>query len=163
MVAGLVAITPSCSSVNPVGALILGFLAGILCALAVGLKFRFGFDDSLDVVGVHLVGGLWGTLAVGLLATANAPAGVDGLFFGGGFGQLGKQAVGAFSVLIFSFVVTYVLGLLIQKTIGLPARRGGRGRGHRRRRARRVGVRLRHLGRRWPHPHGWSPHPQRAG
>jgi Amt family ammonium transporter len=117
-VAGLVAITPSCSSVNPVGALVLGFLAGILCALAVGLKFRFGFDDSLDVVGVHLVGGLWGTLAVGLLATANAPAGVDGLLFGGGLGQLGKQAVGAFSVLIFSFVVTYVLGLLIQKTIG---------------------------------------------
>ena len=60
------------------------FLAGVLCALAVGLKFRFGFDDSLDVVGVHLVGGLWGTLAVGLLATANAPAGVDGLLYGGG-------------------------------------------------------------------------------
>jgi len=118
VVAGLVAITPSCSSVSPVGALILGFLAGILCALAVGLKFRFGFDDSLDVVGVHLVGGLWGTLAVGLLATASAPAGVDGLFFGGGFAQLGKQAVGAFSVLIFSFVVTYLLGLVIQKTIG---------------------------------------------
>ena len=103
---------------SPVGALILGFLAGILCALAVGLKFRFGFDDSLDVVGVHLVGGLWGTLAVGLLATASAPAGVDGLFFGGGLGQLGKQAVGAFSVLIYSFVVTYLLGLVIQKTIG---------------------------------------------
>ena len=118
VVAGLVAITPSCSSVNPVGALILGFLAGILCALAVGLKFRFGFDDSLDVVGVHLVGGLWGTLAVGLLATASAPAGVDGLFFGGGLDQLGKQAVGAFSVLAFSFVLTFVIGLAIQKTIG---------------------------------------------
>jgi Amt family ammonium transporter len=118
VVAGLVAITPSCSSVNPVGALVLGFLAGILCALAVGLKFRFGFDDSLDVVGVHLVGGLWGTLAVGLLATSNAPAGVDGLLFGGGLGQLGKQAVGAFAVLAFSFVVTFVIGLAIQKTVG---------------------------------------------
>ncbi len=118
VVAGLVAITPSCSAVTPLGAIAVGALAGVFCALAVGLKYRFGVDDSLDVVGVHLVGGLWGTLAVGLLATANAPAGVDGLFFGGGFSQLGKQAVGAFSVLIFSFVVTYVLGLLIQKTIG---------------------------------------------
>ncbi|MGA8209632.1 MAG: ammonium transporter [Nocardioidaceae bacterium] len=118
VVAGLVAITPSCSSVNPVGAVILGFVAGILCALAVGLKFRFGYDDSLDVVGVHLVGGVWGTLAVGLLATANAPAGVDGLFFGGGVDQLWRQAVGAFSVLAFSFVLTYVIGLAISKTIG---------------------------------------------
>ena len=69
VVAGLVAITPSCSSVSPVGAIILGALAGVVCALAVGLKYKFGFDDSLDVVGVHLVGGLWGTLAVGFLAT----------------------------------------------------------------------------------------------
>ena len=66
VVAGLVAITPSCSSVTPVGAIVVGALAGVFCALAVGLKFKFGFDDSLDVVGVHLVGGLWGTLAVGL-------------------------------------------------------------------------------------------------
>jgi Amt family ammonium transporter len=118
VVAGLVAITPSCSSVTPVGAIAIGLLAGVLCALAVGLKFRFGYDDSLDVVGVHLVGGLWGTLAVGLFASATATAGVDGLFYGGGLDQLGKQAVGAFAVLLFSFVVTYVLGLLIQKTIG---------------------------------------------
>ncbi len=118
VVAGLVAITPSCSSVNPLGALVLGVLAGVLCALAVGLKFRFGFDDSLDVVGVHLVGGLWGTLAVGLLATSSAPAGVDGLLYGGGLDQLGKQAVGAFAVLIFSFVLTYAIGLLISKTVG---------------------------------------------
>ncbi len=67
---------------------------------------------------MHLVGGLWGTLAVGLLATANAPAGVDGLLYGGGLSQLGKQAVGAFSVLIFSFVLTFVIGLAIQKTVG---------------------------------------------
>jgi Amt family ammonium transporter len=118
VVAGLVAITPSCSSVTPLGAIAVGALAGVFCALAVGLKFRFGFDDSLDVVGVHLVGGLWGTLAVGLFASAATTAGVDGLFYGGGVDQLWRQAVGAFSVLFYSFVVTLVLGLLIAKTIG---------------------------------------------
>jgi Amt family ammonium transporter len=118
VVAGLVAITPSCSSVSPIGAIILGALAGVFCALAVGLKYKLGYDDSLDVVGVHLVGGLWGTLAVGLLATADAPAGVDGLFYGGGVDQLWRQAVGAFAVLITSFVLTYLIGLLLHKTIG---------------------------------------------
>jgi Amt family ammonium transporter len=118
VVAGLVAITPSCSSVSPIGAIIIGFVAGIVCALAVSLKYRLGFDDSLDVVGVHLVGGLWGTLSVGLFATSAATAGVDGLFYGGGLDQLWRQAVGAFSVLIFSFVVTYVIGFLIQRTWG---------------------------------------------
>ena len=118
VVAGLVAITPACSAVNPVGALVVGVLAGVLCALAVGLKYRYGVDDSLDVVGVHLVGGLWGTIAVGFLATSNAPAGVDGLFFGGGVDQLWRQAVGAFAVLAYSFVLTMVIGLAISKTIG---------------------------------------------
>ena len=118
IVAGLVAITPSCSSVSPIGAIILGAIAGVLCALAVGLKYKFGYDDSLDVVGVHLVGGLWGTIAVGFLATAAAPAGVDGLFYGGGFDQLWRQAVGAFTVLIVSFVLTYLIGLILEKTIG---------------------------------------------
>jgi Amt family ammonium transporter len=118
VVAGLVAITPACSSLNPVGSIVLGFLAGGICAMAVGLKFRFGYDDSLDVVGVHLVGGLVGTLGVGFLATADAPAGVDGLFFGGGVDQLWRQAVGAFAVLVYSFVVTYVLGTVLQRTIG---------------------------------------------
>ena len=99
IVAGLVAITPSCSSVNVLGALAIGFIGGVLCALAVGLKFKFGFDDSLDVVGVHLVGGLTGTLLIGLFATKEAPAAVDGLFYGGGFDQLWRQAVGAFAVL----------------------------------------------------------------
>src|SRR3954469_24355648 len=70
VVAGLVAITPSCSSVSPLGAIAVGLLAGVLCALAVGLKYKLGFDDSLDVVGVHMIGGLWGTLAVGLFASA---------------------------------------------------------------------------------------------
>ena len=116
--AGLVAITPSCSSVTPVGAILVGAIAGVLCALAVGLKFKLNVDDSLDVVGVHLVGGLWGTLAVGLFASATATAGVDGLFYGGGVDQLWRQAVGAFAVLGFSFVVTLVIGFGIDKTIG---------------------------------------------
>ena len=118
VVAGLVAITPSCSAVSPVGAILLGAVAGGLCALAVGLKYRFGYDDSLDVVGVHLVGGLVGTLGVGFVATAAAPAGVDGLFYGGGADQLWRQAVGAFAVLITSFVLTYIIGLVIQTTMG---------------------------------------------
>jgi Amt family ammonium transporter len=118
VVAGLVAITPSCSSVTPLGAIAVGLLAGVFCALAVGLKFKLGFDDSLDVVGVHLVGGLWGTLAVGLFASAATTAGVDGLFYGGGLDQLWRQAVGALSVLAFSFVVTFAIGLAIEKTMG---------------------------------------------
>src|SRR3954466_7175834 len=118
VVAGLVAITPSCSSVSPIGAIILGAVAGVLCALAVGLKFRFGYDDSLDVVGVHLVGGLWGTIAVGFLATADAPAGVDGLFYGGGVDQLWRQVVGALAVLAYSGIVTFIIGFAIQKTWG---------------------------------------------
>ena len=118
VVAGLVAITPSCSSVSPLGAIAVGLLAGVLCALAVGLKYKLGFDDSLDVVGVHMIGGLWGTIAVGLFATAGATAGVDGLFYGGGVDQLWRQVVGALAVMVFSFVVTYVIGLVIEKTVG---------------------------------------------
>jgi Amt family ammonium transporter len=118
VVAGLVAITPACSSVTPLGAIAIGLLAGVFCALAVGLKYRFGVDDSLDVVGVHLVGGLWGTLAVGLFASAATTAGVDGLFYGGGVDQLWRQAVGAFAVLFYSLLVTLALGFAIEKTIG---------------------------------------------
>jgi Amt family ammonium transporter len=118
VVAGLVAITPSCSSVSPIGAIVVGAVAGVLCALAVGLKFRFGYDDSLDVVGVHLVGGLVGTILIGFLATAEAPAGVDGLFYGGGVDQLWRQVVGAVAVLVYSFVLTLVIGIVIQKTMG---------------------------------------------
>jgi Amt family ammonium transporter len=125
IVAGLVAITPSCSSVNALGALVVGLVAGVVCALAVGLKFRLGFDDSLDVVGVHLVGGLAGTLLVGLLAAPesvaiNGVAGVSkGLFYGGGWDQLERQAVGAFSVLGYSGVVTLIIALALKYTIGL--------------------------------------------
>jgi Amt family ammonium transporter len=118
IVAGLVAITPSCSSVSPIGAILLGAIAGVLCALAVGLKYKLGYDDSLDVVGVHLVGGLWGTLAVGFLATEAAPAGVDGLFYGGGVDQLWRQAVGAFGVLLYSGILTLIIGFILHKTIG---------------------------------------------
>src|SRR5690348_1294508 len=119
IVAGLVAITPSCSSVNVVGALVVGLSAGVICALAVGLKFKFGFDDSLDVVGVHLVGGIVGTLLVGLVATKEAPAAVAGLFYGGGFDQLWRQAVGAGAVLLYSAVGTAILALIVKYTVGL--------------------------------------------
>ena len=119
VVAGLVAITPACASVNVLGALAIGVTSGILCALAVGLKFKFGFDDSLDVVGVHLVGGMVGTLLVGLVATQEAPTAIDGLFYGGGFDQLWRQAVGAFAVLGYSAVATAILALLVKSTIGL--------------------------------------------
>jgi Amt family ammonium transporter len=125
IVAGLVASTPSCSSVNELGALAVGLVAGVVCALAVGLKFKLGFDDSLDVVGVHLVGGLAGTLLVGLLAAPESPAingvvGVSkGLFYGGGWAQLERQAIGAFSVLAYSGVVTLILALILKYTIGL--------------------------------------------
>ncbi|MGZ4539275.1 MAG: ammonium transporter [Blastococcus sp.] len=118
VVAGGVAITPSCSAVTPLGAVVVGLVAGVVCALAVGLKYRWGYDDSLDVVGVHLVGGLWGTLAIGLLASASASAGVDGLFYGGGLGQLGRQSVGALVVLAFSFLVSALIGWLIERFLG---------------------------------------------
>ncbi len=125
IVAGLVAITPSCSSVNVLGALAVGAVAGVVCALAVGLKFKFGYDDSLDVVGVHMIGGLTGTLLVGLLAAPESPAingvaGVSkGLFYGGGWAQLERQAVGAFAVLFYSGIVTLILALILKYTIGL--------------------------------------------
>jgi Amt family ammonium transporter len=117
-----VAITPSCSSVNVLGALVIGAVAGAFCALAVGLKFKFGYDDSLDVVGVHLVGGIVGTLLVGLLAapeTVAGSAGAVGLFYGGGWGQLGKQAIGAGAVLLYSAIGTAILALIVKYTIGL--------------------------------------------
>jgi Amt family ammonium transporter len=119
IVAGLVAITPSCSSVNVVGALVIGIVAGAVCALAVGLKFKLGFDDSLDVVGVHLVGGLIGTLLVGLVAAPEAPAAVAGLFYGGGPDQLIKQAIGAGAVLAYSAIGTAILALIVKYTVGL--------------------------------------------
>jgi ammonium transporter len=118
LVSGLVAITPSCGSVSPIGAIIMGAVAGVVCALAVGMKYKFGYDDSLDVVGVHLVGGIVGTLGIGLIATAGAPTGVDGLFYGGGADQLWRQAVGGGAVLVYAFVVSGIIGLVVDKTMG---------------------------------------------
>jgi len=111
-VAGLVAITPACASLTPGWAILLGVIAGALCALAVDLKFKLGFDDSLDVVGIHLVGGLIGTLYLGFFANG------VGLFTGGDATQLLVQAIAAFSVMIYSFVMAYIIGFAIEKTIG---------------------------------------------
>ncbi|MFT3970188.1 MAG: ammonium transporter [Micropruina sp.] len=126
IVAGLVGITPAAGAVSPIGAIILGVVAGVACAYAVGLKYKFGFDDSLDVVGVHLVGGVVGTLLIGLLADPAASylanpettEPVAGLFYGGGFDQLWRQAVGAFAVMAFSFVMSYLIALVVKHTVG---------------------------------------------
>ncbi len=129
IVAGLVAVTPAAGSVSPLGAVAIGVLAGIACAFAIGLKNRLGFDDSLDVVGVHLVGGLLGTLAIGLFADPSSPAGVAGLLYGGGTDQLWRQAVGAFAVLAYSFVVTLIIGKLIDVTMGFRVTRAAENNG----------------------------------
>ena len=119
-VAALVAITPACAFVAPWGAIIIGLLAGVVCAFAVTLKYRLGYDDSLDVVGVHMVGGIVGCLLIGFFATTDVnELGKDGLFYGGGWGVLGTQAIGAFSVLAYSFVITLVLALILKVTVGL--------------------------------------------
>jgi len=118
-VAGLVAITPACAFVVPWAAVVIGFIAGVICALAVGLKYKFGFDDALDVVGVHLVGGIVGSLAIGFFGSSKVNSlGLDGLFYGGGATLLGKQALGVGLVMGYSFVMTLIIGFLIEKTIG---------------------------------------------
>ena len=123
-VSGLVAITPACAFVAPWAAVVIGFIAGILCSLAVSLKYKFGFDDSLDVVGVHLVGGIWGSLAIGLFgASAVNSIGLDGIFYGGGTALLGKQALGVGLVLAYSFIATLIIGYAIEKTIGFRVTR----------------------------------------
>ncbi len=123
-VAGLVAITPSCAYISPLGAVGLGLVAGALCALAVGLKYKFGFDDSLDVVGVHFVGGWIGSLSIGLIGTtAFNSLSADGLFYGGGAKQLLKQFECSGIVTLWSFGIALVLGFIIEKTIGFRASR----------------------------------------
>ncbi|MFM8855466.1 MAG: ammonia channel protein, partial [Actinomycetota bacterium] len=118
-VAGLVAITPACAFVAPWAAVVIGLIAGAICALAVGLKYRFGFDDSLDVVGVHLVGGVIGSLAIGFFGSSAVNSlGANGIFYGGGTTLLGKQALGVGMVAAYSFVATLIIGFLIEKTIG---------------------------------------------
>ena len=111
-VAGLVAITPACAALDPIWAIVLGFIAGAACALAIELKYKWGFDDSLDVVGIHLVGGLLGTLYLGFFARET------GLFMGGDFSQLIVQAIAAVAVLVYSFVLAFGIGWVIEKTIG---------------------------------------------
>jgi Amt family ammonium transporter len=131
-VAGLVAITPACAYIMPAAAVLLGLVAGAICALAVGLKYKFGFDDSLDVVGVHFFGGWIGCLWIGLFATTGADAYAstaadaepatyvlrEGLFYGGGLEQLGAQAAGAGIVSVWSFTVALVVGLVL-RVLGL--------------------------------------------
>ena len=115
-IAGAVAITPSCASLTPLWAIVVGLFAGVLCALAVELKFRWGFDDSLDVVGIHLLGGLVGTLAIGIVGTE------VGLIFSGSFTQLGSQALASLVVMVFSFGMTWIIGTVIDKTMGFRVR-----------------------------------------
>jgi len=121
-VAGLVAITPACAFVSPLGGIAIGLIAGAVCAMAVSLKYRFGFDDSLDVVGVHLFGGITGTLLIGIVGFDHGyatPGGLQrGLLYGGGFSLLEKQAVAAFAVAGYSFVMTYIIGTAIKKLGG---------------------------------------------
>jgi ammonium transporter, Amt family len=121
-VAGLVAITPACAFVSPLGGIAIGVIAGAVCAMAVSLKYRFGFDDSLDVVGVHLFGGITGTLLIGIVGFDHGyatPGGLQrGLLYGGGFSLLEKQAVAVFAVAGYSFVMTYIIGTAIKKLGG---------------------------------------------
>ena len=127
-VAGLVAITPACGFIAPWAAVLLGLVAGAVCALAISLKYKLGYDDSLDVVGVHFVGGWIGSLWLGLFATNQVNAAItgvvgasDGLFYGGGITQLGRQALAGLIVTVFSGGVAFLLGKLIDKTIGFRA------------------------------------------
>jgi Amt family ammonium transporter len=122
-VAGLVAITPCAGFVGGVAPLIIGFVAGVVCFLAIQLKFRLGYDDSLDVVGVHLVGGIVGSLLLGFFAdsTVNAVVTDEGLFLGGGVSLLGKQLAAVGATIAWSFIVSFVLAKIISATIGLRA------------------------------------------
>ena len=118
-VAGAVAITPACGYLNPLGALLLGLIAGVVSAWAVTRKYKFGYDDSLDVVGVHGVGGILGMISIGLIATVTAnEAGANGLFFSGGTTQLNRQLIAVVVVALFSFAATWLIATVIQKTIG---------------------------------------------
>jgi len=117
-VSGLVAITPACGSLSPLGSILLGLVAGVGCAAAVGLKYRFNYDDSLDVVGVHMVGGIIGSLSIGFLATGGVGQTAKGAFYGGGFHQLGLQFIGVGAVLFYSLICAAILAKLIDITMG---------------------------------------------
>jgi Amt family ammonium transporter len=121
-VAGLVGITPACGFVEPLGGAAIGFVAGIIAAIAVGLKYRFGYDDSLDVVAVHGIGGITGLVATGLLATtAVNSAGADGLFYGGGLTQLGRQLLAILVTITWSGGLTLAIAWIMRRTLGLRA------------------------------------------
>jgi Amt family ammonium transporter len=117
VVAGLVAITPACASVDTWGAISIGAIAGALCALAVGLKYKFGYDDSLDVVGVHLVGGIVGTILIGFFEAYDGA----GIFYGGDTSQLIAQIQGVLIVMVYTFVMTLIIGGLLVKFAGFRA------------------------------------------
>jgi Amt family ammonium transporter len=118
VVAGLVAITPAAGLVTPLGAIAIGAVAGIICPFAIGLKHKFGYDDALDVVGLHMVAGFWGSVSLGFFAFEDA-AGVNGLFYGGDATLLGKQAAATGAVLVYSALVAFVIGLILKYTIGI--------------------------------------------
>jgi Amt family ammonium transporter len=118
-VAGLVAITPAAGAVNPLGAIAIGLVAGGACCLAVTFKHRLRYDDALDVVGVHLVGGLVGTLMIGVVADSEFAAGYESVLDGGSFELLGRQALAAGATMTYSFVATLLIALLIKAVMGL--------------------------------------------
>jgi Amt family ammonium transporter len=102
------------------GAIAVGAIAGVLCAMAVGLKYKFGYDDSLDVVGVHLVGGVVGSVLIGFFASGKGQSDVAGVFYGDHkFDQLWKQLAGVGGVLVYSLVVSAILAFILDKTIGM--------------------------------------------
>ncbi len=118
-VAGLVAITPAAGFVGPMSAILIGLGAGIFCYLAVLAKPKLGYDDSLDVVGVHGIGGIWGALATGLFASkAVNAAGADGLFFGNP-AQLGIQVLAVLATIVYSFVISLILLKIVDVILGL--------------------------------------------
>ena len=121
IVAGLVAITPACGYVSSMSSIFIGLAAGVICCYAVHIKFRAGFDDALDVVGVHFVGGLVGSLMIGLFADADyfGAEHMNGLFYGGGLELLAEQALANGVTIVYSGVVTAVILLAIKATIGL--------------------------------------------
>ncbi|MBF4511339.1 ammonium transporter [Plantibacter sp. VKM Ac-2885] len=118
-IAALVAITPSCGAVTPLGSLAIGAAAAVVCYFAVSLKVRLGFDDALDVTALHFVGGVVGGLLIGVLAVPLAPSGGEGLLAGGGFLLLGKQALAIVAVFVYTFSITWVLAKVLDKTMGI--------------------------------------------
>jgi Amt family ammonium transporter len=120
IVAGLVAITPACANVTPMGAILLGLVAGAVCAWAVTLKYKLGFDDSFDVVGIHMVGGLVGTLALGFLASDLVEeGGQNGLLYGGDLNLLIVQIIAAAGVMVYSFILAGIIALALKATTGI--------------------------------------------